>query len=180
MIRIRVLSPELRKELKAPLGLLIKGSFKQTSRKIAELVDEKKPRKLIAVGDCVSRNLIDNGVPPDVVIIDFRVMRRQISPLMFEADNVFQAYNPPGTLTEEAWRAVKRAVNSPGKSKVIIKGEEDLLTLVAVLSAPTGSIVIYGQPKQGIVILNVNEETKRKVRDIVERMKKVNKYFISN
>ena len=172
MIRIRVLSPELRKELKAPLGLLIKGSFKQTSRKIAELVDEKKPRKLIAVGDRVSRNLINNGIPIDVAVVDFRVMRKPISPLIFEADNTFQASNPPGTLTEEAWTAVERAVNSPGKSKVIVKGEEDLLTLVAVLSAPNGSMVVYGQPKEGIVVLEVNEETKRKVQDIVERMEK--------
>jgi len=170
--RILILTPELRKELKAPLGLLIKGSFNHTARKIAELIDEKKPKKLIAVGDRVSRNMIKNKIALDVAIVDFRVMRRPISPLTFKAENTFQASNPAGTLTEEAWKTVERAINSPGRSKVIIKGEEDLLTLVAVLSAPNGSMVIYGQPKQGIVVLDVNEETKRKVREVIERMEK--------
>jgi len=173
VIRIRILPVELRKELKSPLGLLITGSFKQTSRKLAELINERKPKKLIAVGDRVSRNIINNRIALDVAVIDFRVRRKPASPLMFEADNIFQASNPPGTLTDEAWKAVERAVNSPGRSKVIIKGEEDLLTLVAVLSAPNGSMVVYGQPKQGIVVLEVNEEIKRKVRGIIERMKKI-------
>jgi len=172
VIRIRILPPELRRELKSPLGLLIKGSFKETSRKLAELLDEKKPKKIIAIGDRVSRNMIKNGIALDVAVVDSRVMRKPISPLKFEADNTFQASNPPGTLTEEAWTAVEKAVNSPGKSKVMIKGEEDLLTLVAVLSAPNGSVVVYGQPKEGIVVLEVNEETKRKVRGIIERMEK--------
>jgi len=168
-----MLTPELRKELKAPLGLLIRGSYKETMRKIAELKSKKKPIKLIAVGDRVSKNMIENGIAPDVVVVDFKVMRKPISPLILEANNIFHARNPPGTLTDEAWTAIERAVNSPGRSKVIIKGEEDLLTLVAVLSAPNGSMVIYGQPKEGIVILDVNEETKERIRHIIKRMKRV-------
>jgi len=172
VIRILILTPELRKELKTPLGLLVTGSFEETSRKIAELVNKKKPQRLIAVGDRVSRNLIKSKIPLDVAIIDLKVMRRPISPIRFETENTFQASNPAGTLSEEAWIAVERAVNSPGRSKVIIEGEEDLLTLVAVLSAPNGSMVVYGQPKQGIVVLDVNEETKRRIRGIIERMGK--------
>lgn len=172
MIRILILTPELRKELKAPLGLLVTGSFEETSRKIAELVNKKKPQRLIAVGDRVSRNLIKSKIPLDVAIIDLKVMRRPISPIKFETENTFRASNPAGTLSEEAWIAVERAVNSSGRSKVIIEGEEDLLTLVAVLSAPNGSMVVYGQPKQGIVVLDVNEETKRRIRGIIERMGK--------
>jgi len=172
VIRILILTPELRKELKAPLGLLIKGSFKETSRKIAELVREKKPPRLIAVGDRVSRNMIKNRIPLDVAVVDSKVMRRPISPIRFKTENTFQVSNPAGTLTGEAWRAVEEAVNSPGRSKVIVNGEEDLLTLIAVLSAPNGSLVIYGQPRQGIVVVEVNEETRRKFRGIIERMEK--------
>jgi len=172
VIRILILTPELRKELKAPLGLLVTGSFEETSRKIAELVNKKKPQRLIAVGDRVSRNLIKSKIPLDVAIIDLKVMRRPIFPIRFKTENTFRASNPAGTLSEEAWVAVEKAVNSPGRSKVIIEGEEDLLTLVAVLSAPNGSMVVYGQPKQGIVVLDVNEETKRRIRGIIERMEK--------
>ena len=158
--------------MKAPLGLLIKGTFKETSEKIAELVNEKKPERLIAVGDRVSENMIKNEIPLDVAIVDSRIMRRSVSPIKFEAKNTFHASNPAGTITEEAWRAVERAIEASGRSKVIIEGEEDLLTLVAALSAPNGSIVVYGQPKLGVVIVNVNEEMKRKCREIIKMMKK--------
>ena len=49
-------------------------------------------------------------------------------------------------------------------------GEEDLLALAAVLFAPFGSMVVYGQPKQGIVVIDVTEDSKRRIHDIVERM----------
>ena len=172
MIRILILTPGLRKELKKPLGPLIEGSFQETAKKINELIRKKRPVKIIAVGDCVSRNMLENGISLDIAIIDYKVMRKPIPPWAFEAENVFQARNPAGTLTEEAWRAVRTAVNSPGRSKVIIEGEEDLIVLIAVLCAPAGSLVIYGQPKQGIVALNVDEETRRRVHSIIERMEK--------
>jgi len=174
VIRIFVLTPELRKELKAPLGLLIKGSFEETSRKVAKLVAEKKPKKLITVGDQVTMNMISNNIPPDVAIVDSKVMRKAISPVKFEADKIFQINNPPGTITEESWEAIKKAINSLGRSKVVVDGEEDLLTIVAVLLAPYGSMVMYGQPKQGVVVLEVKEEVKKRFREIIERMKKVN------
>jgi len=154
--------------------MLIKGSFNQTAKKVAELIKKKKPIKLIAVGDRVSRTMIHNGIPIDVVIIDYKIMRRSVSPLRFKAERIFKARNPAGTLTKEAWSAVEAAVKSSGSSKVIIEGEEDLLTLVAVLSAPNGSMIFYGQPKEGVVILEVNEELKRVVRGIIERMERIN------
>ena len=174
MIGIFVLTPELRKELKAPLGPLIKGSFEETSRKIAKLVADKKPKKLITVGDQVTMNMVSNNIYPDVAIVDSKVMRKTISPVKFEADIVFQTNNPPGTITEESWKAIEKAINSPGRSKVMVNGEEDLLTIVAVLSAPYGSIVIYGQPKQGVVVLEVEEEVKKRFQGIIKRMKKIN------
>ena len=57
---------------------------------------------------------------------------------------------------------------------MVVDGEEDLLTIVAVLLAPYGSMVMYGQPKQGVVVLEVKEEVKKRFREIIGRMKKVN------
>jgi uncharacterized protein (UPF0218 family) len=53
---------------------------------------------------------------------------------------------------------------------VLVEGEEDLLTLVAVLKAPENSLVVYGQPHEGIVAVRVDKTTKEKVRQIVETM----------
>ena len=172
MIKILVLTPKLRRKLKEPLGILIEGSFEETSREISRIVCRKKPVKLIAVGDQVSKNMLEHGIPLDVSIIDQRIMRKVTSPVNFKAENVFRTRNPAGTITDESWKTIKRAINCSGKSKVIVDGEEDLLTLVAVLSAPDGSIVIYGQPKRGVVIIEVNERMKQRFQEIIKEMKR--------
>jgi len=55
---------------------------------------------------------------------------------------------------------------------VHIKGEEDLLTLPAVLFAPLDSVVCYGQPGKGMVLVKVTEEKKRGALKIAEKMMK--------
>jgi len=167
---IRVLTPELRKELKVPLGLLIRGSFRYTTERLKEIVDERKPEKLIAVGDRVSRNITRKGIRLDVAVVDNRVMRKPIGPIMLKTDRTLRVRNPPGTLTDEALQAMEEAIRHSGRAKVLVEGEEDLLTLAAVLSAPPGSIVVYGQPRIGIVVMDVTEATKERFRHIVERM----------
>jgi len=172
VIEILILTPELRRKLKEPLGILIEGSFEETSREISRMMRRKRPVKLIAVGDQVSKNMLEHGIPLDVSIIDQKIMRKVTSPVNFKAENIFRTRNPAGTITDESWKTVERAINSHGKSKVIVDGEEDLLTLVAVLSAPNGSIVIYGQPKRGVVIIEVNEKVKQRFQEIIKEMKR--------
>ncbi|HDM88464.1 MAG TPA: DUF359 domain-containing protein, partial [Candidatus Bathyarchaeota archaeon] len=94
------------------------------------------------------------------------------SPVNFKAENIFRTRNPAGTITGESWKTIERAINCSGKTKVIVDGEEDLLTLVAVLSAPDGSIVIYGQPKRGVVVIEVNEKIKQRFHEIISEMKR--------
>ena len=170
MINIRLITSDLRTELKAPLGLLVQGSFKRTMERLKKIVNETKPAKIIAVGDRVSENLIKSGLLPDTVIVDNKIMRKSVEPLKFDAEKTFNVINPAGTITDEAYQTVGKAVNFPGRTKVLVDGEEDLLTLAAVLSAPDGSIVVYGQPRTGIVIVSVSEDTKKKFRKIVDRM----------
>ncbi len=52
-------------------------------------------------------------------------------------------------------------------------GEEDLLTLVAILVAPAGSIVAYGQPEIGIVLVRISEDKKDEIQALIDRMKKL-------
>lgn len=170
MRTIRVLTPELRRELKLPLGLLIRGSPRYTTERLKEIVDEKKPEKLIAVGDRASRSIIRKGIRLDVAVVDNRVMRKPIRPITLKTDKTYRVDNPAGTLTDEAWQVMAEAIRHNGRVKVLVEGEEDLLTLAAVLSSPEGSMVVYGQPRSGIVAIDVTEATKERFRRIVERM----------
>ena len=60
------------------------------------------------------------------------------------------------------------------QTKIVINGEEDLLALPAVLFAPEGSFVVYGQPKEGVVVIKVTAEKKAEVKLIIDEMEVVN------
>jgi hypothetical protein len=49
------------------------------------------------------------------------------------------------------------------KRSLIIDGEEDLLTLPAILFAPLNVYIVYGQFEEGIVALPVTEDLKEKI-----------------
>lgn len=172
---IRLLTNELRKELKKPQGLLIKGPLEKTMKRLKELIEEENPSLIISVGDIVSHNMIEYGVSLNVVIVDNKVMRKPIKPITVDADQTLYAKNPPGAITDEAWATIKSAIEQKGQTRVMVDGEEDLLTLVVVLSAPEGALVVYGQPHRGIVVVKVTEETRERMRRIVDAMEESSK-----
>jgi len=165
----------LREKLKAPLGLLIKGSFDETMKNLKEIIEKEKPSKIISVGDAVSNSMMKNGISQQVLIVDNKVMRKPIKPIPVDADQTLHLKNPPGTLTEEAWAVIKEALGGKQRIKVLVDGEEDLLTLVAVLCAPENSLVVYGQPHEGIVAVKVTEKTREMMRRIVDAMEQSSK-----
>jgi len=170
VIGIRLLTPSLRRKLKSPLGLLIPGSSQETMGRLKQLIDKERPPKLISVGDVVSNNMLEQGIRPDVLIVDNQVMRERITPIQVKASQTLSLKNPAGTLTEEAWIVVAEALRAKRQTKVLVEGEEDLLTLVAVMCAPENSLVIYGQPHKGIVAVKVTEQKKKHIRQIVNAM----------
>jgi uncharacterized protein (UPF0218 family) len=56
-----------------------------------------------------------------------------------------------------------------------VDGEEDLLTLIAVLNAPEKSLVVYGQPYEGIVVVKVTAKKKAEAMEILKAMKTASK-----
>lgn len=174
MIKILRLPLSLRKKLKAPLGLLIEGPFEETMKELKKLIEEEKPPKIIAVGDVVSRNMMKHGIFPQVFIVDNKVMRESIMPIQVNVNETIYVKNPAGTLTEEAREGIQRALKNGGhRIRVMVDGEEDLLTLAAVVYAPENSLVVYGQPREGVVAVVTTKEKKDEVRKIIEAMDSV-------
>ena len=171
MIKIRLLTPELRQKLKAPLGFLIRGSTDDTIRKIEELIKEEKPSTIISVGDVVSENMIRHHILPQVLVVDNKVMRKTITPILMEVNQTLHVKNPPGTLTDEAWSAMEKAMQQIQRTRIMVDGEEDLLALVAVLYAPDRSFVIYGQPNEGMVLIEVTEKKKHEFQKLLKVFK---------
>jgi uncharacterized protein (UPF0218 family) len=167
------LTEGLRTELKNPIGLLLVEKDKTTAKYLRKILEGQKLGKTIVVGDCTAKRIIKNGLIADVYIIDNRIMRRPTSPVNLELEQTIHVTNPAGMITEEAWRAVEEAIRSEKRTKLVIHGEEDLLALPAILSSPIGSLVLYGQPKKGLVVVEVTEKKKLEISRIIDRMEEV-------
>jgi len=170
-----ILTPDLRRKLKEPIGTLIQGSFAETMKRLKDITEREKPPSIISVGDTVSKNLVKNSIFPQLTIIDNIVMRKSILPIPLTAGKTTHVKNPPGTITEEARAAIEEALKSNNRVKIVVDGEEDLLTLAAVLYAPENSFVIYGQPYKGIVVIKATPEKKAEVARILKAMETARK-----
>ena len=65
---------------------------------------------------------------------------------------------------------MRDAVNSNEKIKIEVEGEEDLAALVAIATAPDGAHVIYGLPQRGLMVVEVNDDTRQLATAAVKRM----------
>ncbi len=165
------MTEELRDSLKKPLGKLLRGRGPEVYRELAEEILRSNPARIILVGDVVSRNATIHKVRSDIMIVDNREMRGPAEPFDRKAKRTFLVRNEPGTISADAWVGVEEAVQR-GDAIMIIDGEEDLLTLVAIAVAPLGSIVAYGQPNEGLVIVQVDNQAKERVGCLLDAMVK--------
>jgi uncharacterized protein (UPF0218 family) len=97
-------------------------------------------------------------------------MRRKLQPKVFPAKNLIQVKNPQGKITHEAITAIQNALEANTHTHILVDGEEDLLTLIAVLYAKENSLVIYGQPRKGIVVVKVTAAKRAEAKRILEAM----------
>ncbi|MEM2104402.1 MAG: GTP-dependent dephospho-CoA kinase family protein [Candidatus Bathyarchaeia archaeon] len=165
-----VLPAKLRRKLKKPLGKLIRGSFNDTMAKLRKMVVEENPPSVVSVGDVVSTNLVKERIYPNLLIVDNRVMRASVEPAKLDADEVKHVRSPPGAITFEALNAVREAFKAAHRVKIIVDGEEDLLALAAILYSPVNSIIVYGQPHEGIVVVKADHSKKAEVIEILKAM----------
>ncbi|MEM4449437.1 MAG: DUF359 domain-containing protein [Nitrososphaerota archaeon] len=165
-MRKAVFSEELKERVRKPLGRLIPGKPSETSKRLAKEL-ENISGKIIAVGDRVSSELASLGVRVDVYIVDDRIERRWVKPFNMPGATELSCINEPGTISEDAYSTVSKAMLMPGPVVVRVRGEEDLLALVAIIEAPIGSVVLYGQPGVGVVVVDVDEKAKQNALSIL-------------
>jgi GTP-dependent dephospho-CoA kinase len=169
---VYTLTPDLRIKLKEPFGTLIKGNANETMAELKKLVLEKKPMLIVSVGDVVSKNMHSSSVHPLISIIDNISLRiKTEATLNDDSEKTIHVKNPPGTITEESINALTDGLSNKTHTHIIVEGEEDLLTLIAVLYAPQKAFVVYGQPHCGVVVVKVTSEKKAEVKKFLNHMK---------
>jgi uncharacterized protein (UPF0218 family) len=168
-----LLPDELRSLLKEPLGKLYPGDgldcIKAMERELG------RAKKLVAVGDMTAFYLLKAGIVPDLLIVDNKTKRMPVSDQVIEkldhkSYKMVQVQNPAATLSKDLMDQIQTSLQGEEKIKIIVEGEEDLATLPAILYAPLGSTVVYGQPNEGSVLVDVTAEKKLHIEELMKRM----------
>ena len=159
------LPASLRAAFKEPLGPVFEDAD-------ALLAGADTP--VVAVGDVVTAHLRRVGHVPRVTLVDGKTERETVSDATAAAlspeDERVAVSNPAATLTRELLVELRAAVAAAEPTVLHVDGEEDLATLPALVCAPDGWRVVYGQPGEGMVRVTVDDETRAEARDLLERM----------
>lgn len=159
---------ELRGELKEPMGPI----FTDAERLLSEA-----DGPVIAVGDVVTYHLEEAGRTPDVAVVDGLTKREEVGgevaevvSELTERVNRVEVENPAATLTREMVVALRDAISATEPVAIVVEGEEDLVALPAIVAAPVGASVVYGQPNEGMVHAEVTDESKQEMRELLGKM----------
>lgn len=117
---------------------------------------------IIAVGDVVVATLLEAEITPAVAIVDGQTKRAPVDADVLDLHDTIEpaitCVNPPATLTRSLLVAIAEAMSMTTPVKIVVDGEEDLAVIPAILAAPPGATVVYGQPDEGMVAVEVTDE----------------------
>ena len=162
------LPEKLRQQLKTPLGNLI---LEKNITKENLLKQIPKDSFVIAVGDATTERMLNFDLIPSLQIVDGLEKRsKRIPPNDSNISTNLSCNNPAGEITSDSIEIIKKAFQSKLPVRINVIGEEDLLVIPVCIYAPDNSIVLYGQPNEGIVLAQINTETRNKTTKILESM----------
>ena len=162
------LPENLRDQLKIPLGDLIKEENVNKENILSKIGSKLI---VITVGDRTTENMINLGIIPQIQIIDGLEKRNQrLVPTDDTINTSLSCKNPPCEISEEIIQVIQKAFSSKPPVRITVDGEEDLLVLAVCVFAPENSVVMYGQPNEGLVVVDITPEIQAKVQKILDTM----------
>ena len=162
------LPDDLRDQLKNPLGNLVSDNDPNKENIIKKFFAESV---IITVGDRTTENMLQLGLKPQIQIIDGLEKRSECAvPADDTINTKLSCKNPPGEITEESIQVIQKAFSSEPPVRITVDGEEDLLVIPVCIHAPENSVVMYGQPNEGLVIVTITPEIRAKVQKILDVM----------
>lgn len=186
--------PESRREdLKTPLGVLLPDAG-ITKEQVVGMI--RPGSYVVTVGDRTTERMMQFGIVPSLQITDGLEKRRvRPHPRLAETGGsggregegrgadvrhagrrvgikttVMEVSNPPAQITPESVSAIRRAFETRPPVRIRVNGEEDLLVIPVCVYAPDNTVVLYGQPGEGLVVTPVTDEIRNKTRGIMSHM----------
>ena len=158
---MKIITKQLREVLAKPLAQIVQ--------------DIPEGRRVWAcVGDYSCVKLLEKGIEVKIVVYDLKTKRQEVSS---EEKNVLEGLerekiecvNPPGMITESLEKAVEKAAKSSEEVKIYVDGEEDLAVLPLIIKAPFNALVAYGQPGEGMVVIECSVKAKQQAKEFLEQ-----------
>jgi GTP-dependent dephospho-CoA kinase len=159
-----MLPKESRKLFKEPFGIL--------HQNMETVLPELDGRTVYSVGDVVTHNLQKNGITPAIAVVDGQTMRSPCSRMPELSGECILVDNPPGTITDDLVKALTYAVDHTPIT-IRVNGEEDLAVIPLIITAPYGSVVLYGQPHKGVVLRTIDAKAKTAAKELLMQFVRV-------
>jgi len=162
------LPDSLRDQLKIPLGVLLPIG-QDNKRNIQKYLSDDS--FIITVGDRTTEKMIDFDLIPSLQIIDG--LEKRIKRDIIKLGNAFELKidNPAAEITLESIEIIKKAFTMHSPIRLTVNGEEDLLVLPVCIHAPENSVILYGQPNKGLVLVQITTEIRNKAQALLDLMK---------
>ena len=131
---------------------------------------------IATIGDICTIKIFEQIREPNLAIVDLKTKRNitldnnQLKAIMKIGINKIEVENPPGSISNQMWKAIESSFSNENNTRITVKGEEDLATLAVISMAPKGAKVIYGMPDRGMVVVDVNQQSKKRANDFLKRM----------
>lgn len=160
-------------ELKTPMGTLFEGPEDDPEIGMAAALDglPSPHGAIITVGDVTTKTMLDMGLTPDIALIDGQTKRTELEEELKVNTSRFHhqltAENPAGLLTPSLNQAISSALVAEETVVIEVEGEEDLAPLVLHCLAPIGTVILYGQPRTGVVLQYTSLTVKERCRHLL-------------
>ena len=154
--------------MKFPLGILLPEN-QVNKENIQKHLSQNS--YLITVGDRTTEKMLDFGLIPSLQIIDGIEKRENREPLKLSNTTIqLTVNNPPAEITTQSIDLIKKAFTMQPPIRINVVGEEDLLVIPVCIYAPDDSIVLYGQPNEGLVLVKITTEIRNKTQTLLDLM----------
>ena len=168
---MKKLPENMRTKLKKPIGTLHKN-ITEIKPQLEKHITENKT--IISIGDVTTHNLVKNNIYPQLCIIDNKIEREPTPNKLNHTKNIYQIKNPPGTITDELTNTIKKAIDIIKKDNnqkiiIIVEGEEDLAVIPCIKEASNETLLLYGQPKEGVVLVKAADR-KESANNILKKL----------
>lgn len=162
------LPQNFREQLKSPLGILLPEK-RVTKENVLKYVSSVS--YIITVGDATTERMLNFGFIPSLQIIDsYEKRSKRDPPSATKVETSISCDNPAGEISQNSIDVVKNSFKLKPPVRIIVNGEEDLLVIPVCLYAPDNSVVMYGQPNEGLVIVLIDPKIRKKTQLILDSM----------